>query len=100
MSGISISTNATWNATYWGTVLGLFAAFLTAFYSWRLIIMTFHGTPRADHEVMHHVHESPQVMLWPLVVLALGACLGTVDSVCSLCRRRQCWRLTVSFGGE
>jgi NADH-quinone oxidoreductase subunit L len=56
--------------------LGLFAAFITAFYSWRLIIMTFHGTPRADHHVMDHVHESPQVMLIPLYVLATGAVLG------------------------
>ena len=31
------------------------AALLTSFYSWRLIFMTFHGEPRADHEVMHHV---------------------------------------------
>jgi NADH-quinone oxidoreductase subunit L len=53
--------------------LGIFAAFLTAFYSWRLLFMTFHGSPRADHEVMHHVHESPKVMLIPLVVLAVGA---------------------------
>src|SRR5690242_7681421 len=53
--------------------LGVFAAFLTAFYSWRLIFLTFHGTPRATHEVMHHVHESPQVMILPLVVLAAGA---------------------------
>jgi NADH-quinone oxidoreductase subunit L len=58
---------------YYSYCLGVFAAFLTAFYSWRLLIMTFHGAPRADHEVMHHVHESPKVMLWPLVVLALGA---------------------------
>jgi NADH-quinone oxidoreductase subunit L len=35
--------------------------------------MTFHGEPRASDEVMHHAHESPPVMLWPLVVLALGA---------------------------
>jgi NADH-quinone oxidoreductase subunit L len=35
--------------------------------------MTFHGTPRADHEVMHHVHESPKVILIPLFVLAAGA---------------------------
>jgi NADH-quinone oxidoreductase subunit L len=35
--------------------------------------MTFHGTPRADAETMHHVHESPQVMLVPLYVLAFGA---------------------------
>jgi NADH-quinone oxidoreductase subunit L len=53
--------------------LGIFAAFLTAFYSWRLLIMTFHGKPRADDETMHHVHESPWVMLLPLFVLAIGA---------------------------
>ena len=55
---------------YW---LGTFAAFLTAFYSWRLIFMTFHGKPRATREVMAHVHESPPVMILPLVVLAAGA---------------------------
>jgi len=53
--------------------LGIFAAFLTAFYSWRLIFLTFHGRPRASDEVMHHVHESPSVMILPLVVLAAGA---------------------------
>jgi NADH-quinone oxidoreductase subunit L len=52
---------------------GCLAAFLTAFYSWRLLILTFHGTPRADEHVMAHVHESPAVMTLPLVVLALGA---------------------------
>jgi NADH-quinone oxidoreductase subunit L len=55
---------------YW---LGVFVAFITAFYSWRLLFMTFHGKSRADHEVLHHAHESPPVMLWPLVVLAIGA---------------------------
>jgi NADH-quinone oxidoreductase subunit L len=54
-------------------VLGLLAAFLTAFYSWRLIILTFHGTPRADHHTMEHVHESPWTMLVPLLVLSVGA---------------------------
>ncbi len=53
--------------------LGIFAAFLTAFYSWRLIFLTFHGKPRAEASVMEHVHESPPVMLWPLYLLALGA---------------------------
>jgi len=53
--------------------LGIAAAFLTAFYSWRLLIITFHGKPRADHDTMHHVHESPMVMLVPLFVLATGA---------------------------
>ena len=53
--------------------LGCAAALLTAFYSWRLLIMAFHGTPRASADVMSHVHESPKVMLLPLVPLALGA---------------------------
>ncbi len=51
----------------------ILAAFLTAFYSWRLLFMTFHGTPRADKATMAHVHESPMVMLVPLLVLAAGA---------------------------
>jgi NADH-quinone oxidoreductase subunit L len=49
------------------------AAFLTAFYSWRLLFMTFHGTSRADHHTLEHVHESPLVMLVPLLLLATGA---------------------------
>ena len=53
--------------------LGLMAAFLTAFYSWRLLFMTFHGEPRADEKTMAHVHESPKVMILPLFVLAIGA---------------------------
>ena len=60
----------------WGTFAfwcGIFAAFLTAFYSWRLLIMTFHGKPRADEKVMAHIHESGSVMLIPLYVLAAGA---------------------------
>ena len=52
---------------------GIVAAFLTAFYSWRLLILTFHGKPRADHHTMEHVHESPWVMLIPLILLATGA---------------------------
>ena len=54
-------------------IMGIAAAFLTAFYSWRLLIMTFHGKPRADDKVMAHVHESPPVMTIPLIFLAVGA---------------------------
>ena len=61
------------NFAFW---LGIAAAFMTAFYSWRLLILTFHGRPRASDEVMSHVHESPWVMLAPLVVLAIGAVLA------------------------
>jgi len=55
---------------------GIFAAFLTAFYSWRLLILTFHGAPRADQHRMDHVHESPASMTVPLVLLAVGAVLA------------------------
>jgi NADH-quinone oxidoreductase subunit L len=57
----------------YGFVCGTAAAFLTAFYSWRLLIMTFHGAPRADAHTMAHVHESPVTMWGPLVVLSVGA---------------------------
>ena len=54
-------------------VLTVIAALLTSFYSWRLIFMTFHGKSRASNETLSHVHESPLVMLVPLVILAVGA---------------------------
>ncbi|MGH8115320.1 MAG: hypothetical protein ACREPS_09755, partial [Rhodanobacteraceae bacterium] len=57
----------------YGFACRTFAAFLTAFYSWRLLIMTFHGRSRAEPEVLAHAHESPLVITGPLVVLALGA---------------------------
>ena len=54
------------------------AALFTSFYSWRLAFLTFFGKPRASADVMHHVHESPQVMLVPLYILAVGAILAGV----------------------
>lgn len=54
-------------------VAGILAALMTAFYSWRLIFMTFHGKPRASKEVMDKVREAPLVMILPLVFLGLGA---------------------------
>ncbi|MGB3810914.1 MAG: NADH-quinone oxidoreductase subunit L [Parvibaculum sp.] len=75
------SKDAIIEATYAGTNsmhmyafgMTVFAALLTSFYSWRLIFMTFHGKSRADHHTLEHVHESPLVMLVPLVILAVGA---------------------------
>ena len=58
------------NYAFW---VGLIAAFMTAFYSGRLLFMTFHGTPRCDEKTLAHVHESPGVMWMPLVVLVLGS---------------------------
>jgi NADH-quinone oxidoreductase subunit L len=54
-------------------VCTVLAAFLTAFYSWRLLFLTFHGQSRVDHHTLEHAHESPWVMLGPLVVLSIGA---------------------------
>ena len=49
------------------------AAFMTSFYSWRLMFMTFYGTPRGNAHTHDHAHESPATMLIPLGVLSLGA---------------------------
>ena len=54
-------------------VMGVVVAALTAFYSLRLLFMTFHGKTRAEEHVLKHVHESPGVMLVPLWILAIGA---------------------------
>jgi NADH-quinone oxidoreductase subunit L len=56
-----------------GFVLLVVAATFTSFYSWRLVFLTFFGRRRASAEVMDHAHESPNVMLVPLYVLAAGA---------------------------
>jgi NADH-quinone oxidoreductase subunit L len=56
-------------------LLGLLTALLTAFYMFRLTFLTFFGEPRFDQEHTH-VHESPRVMLAPLVVLAALSVAG------------------------
>lgn len=58
------------NFAFW---MGIAAALMTAFYSARLLFMTFHGAPRADEKTMSHVHESAPVMLTPLIILSVGA---------------------------
>jgi NADH-quinone oxidoreductase subunit L len=58
---------------YYGWVCGVLTAALTGFYIFRLFILTFHGESRAPKHVQEHVHESPLMMLLPLVVLASGA---------------------------
>jgi NADH-quinone oxidoreductase subunit L len=48
----------------------LIGAFMTAFYTFRLVFLAFFGGPRMSQQVAHHVHESPAVMTVPLIVLA------------------------------
>ena len=56
--------------------IGYFTAGMTAFYMFRLIFMTFHGTSRVDREAEHHIHESPKSMLVPLMILAALSIVG------------------------
>jgi NADH-quinone oxidoreductase subunit L len=56
--------------------IGVVGAFMTAFYMFRLIYMTFYGPSRVDHEVLHHVHESPPIMTVPLIILAILSVVG------------------------
>ncbi|WP_019961872.1 NADH-quinone oxidoreductase subunit L [Woodsholea maritima] len=52
--------------------IGVIAAGLTSFYSWRLVFFTFHGKYRGDKHTLDHAHETP-ILLFPLLVLAVGA---------------------------
>jgi NADH-quinone oxidoreductase subunit L len=54
-------------------IVGVLTALLTAFYSWRLLFLTFHGETRASKEIYDYVHESPKVMTTPLLILAIGS---------------------------
>jgi NADH-quinone oxidoreductase subunit L len=68
----SAFAGGTWAAQYAFWMLVIAAAF-TSFYSWRLIFLTFYGTPRGNKQTHDHAHESPWTMLVPLGALAVGA---------------------------
>jgi len=72
-----------YNKVLW--LLGFITAGMTAFYMFRLVIMTFFGKSRVDHEVEHHIHESPGSMTVPLMILAvlsvIGGFVGIPDSI-------------------
>jgi NADH-quinone oxidoreductase subunit L len=57
-------------------LVGWLTAGMTAFYMFRLLFLTFHGESRVDHEVEHHIHESPNSMLIPLMILAVLSVVG------------------------
>jgi|TARA_Y100000389_G_scaffold180474_1_gene195309 NADH-quinone oxidoreductase subunit L len=58
---------------YYAAGIGIFTAFLTSIYSWRLIFKTFHGSYNNKKVEFEETHESPIVMLLPLVLLSIGA---------------------------
>jgi NADH-quinone oxidoreductase subunit L len=74
--------------------MGILAAAMTSFYSWRLIFMTFHGKFRGDHHALDHVHESPPSMMVPLVILAVGAVFagGLFESLFIGHEQAEFWR--------
>ncbi len=57
-------------------LVGFITAGMTAFYMWRLVSMTFFSKSRVDHDVEHHIHESPPSMRYVLVVLAALSVIG------------------------
>ena len=57
---------------YYAVVVGIFTALLTSIYSWRLIFKTFHGNYNNEKLKINAMHESPFVMLIPLIILAIG----------------------------
>ena len=63
-------------AGYYAAGIGIFTAFLTSIYSWRLIFKTFHGTYNNKDIKIEETHESPLVMLLPLIILSIGAVLA------------------------
>ena len=62
------------NFLLWG--MGALAALLTAFYMFRLVFMTFHGECRITPAAKDHIHESPMVIVFPLIVLAILSAVG------------------------
>jgi NADH-quinone oxidoreductase subunit L len=52
-------------------VLVLCGVFVTSFYSFRLLFLTYYGQPRMDEHTRKHLHESPAVVVIPLLLLAV-----------------------------
>lgn len=67
------------NPVLWG--MGLITAFMTAFYMFRMLFLTFYGKYRSTHHEESHVHESPASMTFPLIILAILAVLGGLINV-------------------
>tara|TARA_B100000427_G_scaffold329482_1_gene345860 strand:+ start:1056 stop:2969 length:1914 start_codon:yes stop_codon:yes gene_type:complete len=57
----------------YAAMIGVFTALLTSIYSWRLIFKTFHGNYNNTKVSIESMHESPMIMLIPLIILAVGA---------------------------
>ena len=63
---------------YSAASVGIITAFLTAIYSWRLLFLTFHGKYNNKKISLEKTHESPIIMLIPLIILGIGAVLSGI----------------------
>ncbi len=84
-------------------VIGFAGAGMTAFYMFRQVFMVFFGESRADHHTQHHLHESPPVMTYPLIILAVGAVLAGflgVPAALGGSNRFEQWLEPVFAGGH
>jgi NADH-quinone oxidoreductase subunit L len=68
IEAVELSTLPAARYGYWCVLIGVF---VTAFYTFRLVFMTFHGQERMDEHTREHLHESPWVVTLPLVLLAI-----------------------------
>jgi NADH-quinone oxidoreductase subunit L len=68
IEAVELSTLPAARYGYWCVLIGVF---VTAFYTFRLVFMTFHGSERMDEHTREHLHESPWVVTVPLVLLAI-----------------------------
>ena len=62
-------------------VIGVFTAFLTAFYMFRMLFLTFYGNYRGSHHAEEKIHESPKSMTIPLIVLAVLSAIGGIIGI-------------------
>ena len=58
---------------YYAACVGIFTALLTSIYSWRLFFKTFHGNYNNQLINIDKIHESPTIMIAPLIILAIGS---------------------------
>ncbi len=70
---LDMAFNSPLGAGKFAWAIGVLVAFMTAFYSFRLFFLTFHGKFRGTEAQKKHLHESPKSMTIPLVILAVGA---------------------------
>lgn len=73
IEAVGASSSPFADISYWALLAG---AFITALYTFRMLILTFHGTERMDGNIRNHLQESPRVVTVPLILLAVPSVLA------------------------